>query len=407
MPATLEPPPARTQRVKPRPSFAWRLFVSGLRLTVILLLSAILGAAWYLAHKGFGREWRARVVEELHKHGVEASVAHLTLDPFRGLVAQDVRIYDYKQRENTIALISEVALDINYGALLQHKPFLNAVDVRNAQLRLPLSGAKRSSGPAQLTKFRAHIYFPPQQIYVAQADGIFCGVRVSASGQLIKRDDTPPSKPISEEDWQKRLVILEKTMVELQKFKFSSAPSFQIEFRGDLADLENAVVEANLRANKAKRGEYEFQNLKASVEFRDQVLTVTEARWNDQSGAFAASGSWSRQTNEARFEARSNIDLKGFLGAFDLSGSLSDFVFERPPVITISGNTTFGEGTPKVRVTGNLSAPNLTYRSIPASQLSANFSWDGERLFVRDVRLQSQGGQLAAEMLNAPGRFSP
>lgn len=405
MPATLEPPPARTQRVKPGPSLAWRLLVSAVRLTAVLILSAILGSAWYIAHKGFGHEWRQRVVEELHKRGVEASVAHLTLDPFRGLVAQDVRIFDYKQRENTIALISEVALEINYGALLQHKPFLNAVDVRNAQLRLPLAGAKRSSGPAQLTKFRAHIYFPPQQIYVAQADGIFCGVRVSASGQLIKRDDTPPSKPTSEEDWQKRLVLLEKTMVELQKFKFSSAPSFQIEFRGDLANLENAVVDVNLRANKAKRGEYEFQNLKASVEFRDQVLTITEARWNDQAGAFAANGSWSRQTNEARFEARSNIDLKGLLGAFDSAGALSDFAFEHPPMVTISGSTTFGESAPKVRVTGNISAPNLTYRSIPASQFNANFSWDGERLFVRDVRLQSQGGQLAAEMLNAPGDF--
>ncbi len=405
MPATLEPPPARAQLPRQSPSFAWRLFVSGVRLTVVLTLAAILGSAWYLAHKGFGREWRQRVVEELHKHGVEASVAHLTLDPFRGLVAQDVRIFDYKHRENTIAQISEVALDINYAALLQHQPFLNAVDVRNAQLRLPLAGAKRGTGPAQLTKFRAHIYFPPQQIYVAQADGIFCGVNVSLSGQLIKRDDAPPSKPISEEDWQKRIQLLERTMVELQKFKFSSTPSLQVEFRGDLADLENAVVEANLRANKVTRGQYEFQNVKASVEFRDQVLTITEARWNDQAGAFAASGSWSRQTKEARFEARSHIDLKGFLGAFNSSGPLSDFVFDPPPVVTISGNSTFGPGAPKVKIMGNISAPNLTYRSIPASQLNANFSWDGDRLLVRDIRLQSQGGQLTAEFLNAPGDF--
>ena len=54
--------------------------------------------------------------EELHKHGVEASVRRLTLDPFRGLVAQDVRIFDYKNRENTLALISEISLDINYAA---------------------------------------------------------------------------------------------------------------------------------------------------------------------------------------------------------------------------------------------------------------------------------------------------
>lgn len=191
MPATLEPSPAHTPPTRRDPSFAWRLFISAVRLTVVLLLAGSLGGAWYLAHKGFGREWRQRVVEELHKHGVEASVAHLTLDPFRGLVAQDVRIFDYKQRENIIALISEVALDINYAALLQNQPFLNAVDIRNAQLRLPLAGAKRNAGPAQLTRFRAHIYFPPHQIYVAQADGIFCGVHVSASGQLIKRDDAP------------------------------------------------------------------------------------------------------------------------------------------------------------------------------------------------------------------------
>ena len=405
MPATLEPPPPRTQPARRGLSFGWRLFISAIRLTVVLILAAILGAGWYLAHKGFGREWRQRVVEELHKRGIEASVAHLTLDPFRGLIAQDVRIFDYKQRENTIALISEVALDINYAALLQRQPFLNAVDIRNAQLRLPLAGAKRSTGPAQLTRFRAHIYFPPHQIYVAQADGIFCGVHVSISGQLIKRDDAPPSKPLSDEEWQKRLEVLERTMTELQKFKFSSTPSFQVEFRGDLADLENAAVEANLRVNKATRGEYEFQNLKASLEFRDQVLTVTEARWNDQAGSFAASGSWSRQTNEARFEARSNIDLKGFLGAFNSSGSISDFVFDPPPVVTITGNTTLGQGAPKLKIMGNISAPKLTYRSIPATQLNANFSWDGERLFVRDVRLQSQGGQLAAELLNAPGDF--
>ena len=35
-----------------------------------------------------------RVVEELQKRGIEASVRRLTLDPFRGLIAQDVRIYD-------------------------------------------------------------------------------------------------------------------------------------------------------------------------------------------------------------------------------------------------------------------------------------------------------------------------
>jgi hypothetical protein len=127
--------------------------VSVVRLLIVAMISALLGGGWYLAKKGFGRQWRLRVVEELRKRGVEASVRRLTLDPFHGLVAQDVRIYDYKHRENTIARISEVALDINYAALLHHQPFINALDVRNAQLTLPLAETEGKPNQAQLKTF--------------------------------------------------------------------------------------------------------------------------------------------------------------------------------------------------------------------------------------------------------------
>src|ERR1700686_1221497 len=215
MPPVLEQSqtPARAQdRQSP---FARRVFVSALRLLAILAIAALPGGGLYLAKKGFGRQWRYRVVEELHKRGVEASVRRLTLDPFRGLVAKDVRIFGYKNRENTLALISEISLDINYAALIHHEPFLSALDVRNAQITLPLKSAAGRINKAQLNNFRAHVYFPPEQIYVSQAEGIFCGVRISATGQLIKRDNYQPSPPLSDEEWQKRLWILQNVVTEL------------------------------------------------------------------------------------------------------------------------------------------------------------------------------------------------
>ena len=96
-----------------QPSFARRLAYSAIRFMVVLTIAAAIGGSWYMARKGFGRQWRARIVEELHRRGVEAAIGHLTLDPFRGLVARNVRIFTYKNRAETLAFISEISLDIN------------------------------------------------------------------------------------------------------------------------------------------------------------------------------------------------------------------------------------------------------------------------------------------------------
>src|SRR5438874_2012770 len=146
MSVLLQPPErsAASRRVN-RHSFGRRLFVSFLRFVIVMLLAALIGGGWYLAKKGFGREWRRRVVEELHKRGVEVSIQRLTLNPFRGLVAQGVRVYDYKNRANTLALVSEISLDINYAAFFHRQPFLNAIDIRNAQIWLPFTGSEKQT----------------------------------------------------------------------------------------------------------------------------------------------------------------------------------------------------------------------------------------------------------------------
>src|SRR5213592_2597952 len=193
MAVVLEPTQVRRSAQTRRLGRARRVVAIAIRLTILAAFVAIFGGGYYLARRGFGREWRSRVVEELHKRGVEAQIGRVTLDPFRGLVAKNVRIFDYRNREKTLARISEVSLDINYAALIHHEPFLNALDVRDAQITLPLKDAEGTINGAQFNDLRAHVYFPPEQIYVSQAEGVFCGVRISATGQLIKRANYQPS----------------------------------------------------------------------------------------------------------------------------------------------------------------------------------------------------------------------
>ena len=402
----LEAPQVRPPAQGRQPTSAHRIAVSMMRLAILAAIFGILGSGWYLAKRGFGRQWRYRVVEELHKRGVEASVGRLTLDPFRGLIARNVRIFDYKNRENTLALISEVSLDINYAALIHHEPFLNALDVRDAQIILPFRTAEEKNDRAVLTNLRGHVYFPPEQIYVSQAEGIFCGVRISATGQLIKRENYQPSPALSAEEWQRRLLIAQRAVNELQKFRFPGAPpSLQIKFSGDVAEIEKAHVEATLRGDRLQRGTYEMRDLSAAAEWNNQQLTIAHCEWNDGMGSFAGRANWNVEGNRASFQARSSLDLKAFLDAFGLAGPLASIELQAPPAIEVSGSVNFGSDRLRPNIIGHVAFGRFTYKKVPFSDLTADFSWDGERTLIRDLRLRHQTGQLRADLLDAPADF--
>ncbi len=408
MPAILKEPKTVARPQDRQSPFSRRLLVSALRLLIVLAISALIGGGWYLARKGFGRQWRSRVVEELHKRGVEASIRRLTIDPFRGLIAQDVRIFDYRNREKTLAIISEIALDINYAALIHHQPFLNALDIQNAEITLPLKSTEEKTNKPLLRNLRAHVYFPPEQIYVSQAEGIFCGVRISASGQLIKRANYQATGGLSPEDWQKRLSILQRMVAELQKFSSPrSPPSLQIKFGGDLAQIEDAHVEATLRGEELARGDYQMRDLFIDAEWRDQTLNIAQCEWKDTAGSFVGRASWSRQRDEADFQVRSTLDLKTFLDAFGVGDRLADVTFVSSPLIELTGGADLGQqhSHARLKIIGRASVSQLTYKAVPFSDCALEFSWDGERTLLHDIRLHQDRGALRAEILDAPNDF--
>jgi len=406
MPAVLEPPQVRPFTRFRKRTWRKRIALGLIRLTVLAAIVAIIGGGYYLARRGFGREWRYRVVEELHKRGVEADIGRLTLDPFRGLVARNVRVFDYKNRENTLARISEVSLDINYAALIHNQSFLNSLDVRDAQITLPLRMAAGKGEKAQLTNFRAHVYFPPEQIYVSQAQGTFCGIRISAAGQLIKRQNYQPSSAPSPEEWQRRLVVAQRVLSELEKFSFPTGPpSLQVKFSGDVAEIEKARVEATLRGDRLQRGRYEMRDLSGAAEWSNEHLNIPLCQWRDRTGNFVGRADWNKETRSANFQIRSSLDLKPFLTAFGLGEPLADMQFQSRPVVEISGSVNLGADQFWPHVIGHADFGQFSYKRVPFSDLAADFSWDGKRAFIRDLRVHHQTGQLRADLFDAPGDF--
>src|SRR3984893_4288159 len=163
--------------IRPLQFFKWLALFS-----VTLLLA---GVAYYYYHQGLGRHWRALLTKEFHAFGLEIRVRRLTLDPFRGLVAKDLVIYDNDRRQTVVAQISDLSLDINYANLLQQEPALNAVDLHDAKISIPIDPATPRAGRIRLTGLQSRIYFFPGRIEVRQASGVIFGIHLQASGTLV------------------------------------------------------------------------------------------------------------------------------------------------------------------------------------------------------------------------------
>ena len=404
----LDPPKPRKPAKGLYRKWTWRrqIVMSTTRLFVLAVLVGAFWGAWYLANKGFGRQFRYKVVEELRKRGVDASVRRLTLDPFRGLVAQDLRIYDFRDRQRPVAVISEVSLDINYAAIFHRQPFLNALDIRDANVTFPNLIGDPNAPKAQLQQFRAHVYFPPDQIYIRQAEGIFCGIRVSATGQLIRPSSYKAGAKLTDAERRQRLELLQRVVTELGRFNFAGGPpGLQVKFAADLADMSTMRVDATLQGERIQRGAYEIRNFVAAGEWVDRRLDLRQLEWSDAAGAFSARATLDTTTKAGDFRAQSSVNAKQLLEAFGLGKLVADLAFAAPPHIEVSGSADLSESTPKLSVIGRAALDSFSYRTIPFVGLSTDFSWDGQRTMLRDVRVRHESGEVVADLLDAPGDF--
>src|SRR4030095_3636471 len=103
---------------------AMRRFVHAM---ITFLVAVLLGSGWYVYHKGFTKKWRSFVSEEFRKRGIELTLRKLTLDPLRGVIAEEVKVFDAHDRKRTLAVIDDMRLVINWANLIRGKTFLDAL----------------------------------------------------------------------------------------------------------------------------------------------------------------------------------------------------------------------------------------------------------------------------------------
>ena len=377
------------------------------RLAVRFLLTVCLiglgWGGWYVYTKGFGRSWRQFVTSEFHKRGVEVSIRRLTLDPFKGLVARDVQIVD--ERGHALAVINRLILDINYSNLVRRKPFLDAVDLRHAKLDLPIDSSSKDSPRVRISGLNAHLQFPPHQVYLPHAEADVYGIHITATGRLINPDQFRPAPPAGKEQKKTRSEWIAILMKELKRLRYQSeAPRLDLRVTGDLAHPEAIFGEATFWGEKIEREGYRLNNLYAAVTLRDGLIDLKRCSAADDGGALDGNALYDMKARTVQFQFRSTLDLQAIARSARLGFDRGQFVLRSPPSIEVAGTARFLD-TFELSAIGHISTGKFSIKSVAFEALSAGFSLDGGRWFVRRLRAIHSSGEVTADAIQLPGDF--
>ena len=107
-------------------------------ITLGLVFGTLVGGIYYINQTGMNAQWRTKIAQELENIGIIADFENLRIDLTRGLVASGVRIYSDSTRQDTIAQLEHLVIDVDKTKLMRGKVRVNKVSLRKANISLPI-----------------------------------------------------------------------------------------------------------------------------------------------------------------------------------------------------------------------------------------------------------------------------
>jgi hypothetical protein len=375
---------------------------------LVLLVAAIAWISWYGYARGFGRRWRGLLEKEFDRYGLSIDVSKLTLDPFHGLIARDVTIFDSKSGDALLAEINNISLDVNYANLFQHEPALNSVDLRNARIVIPLDPRKPSGEKVRLTDFHARIYFLAGRIEIRQASGKLFGIRFDASGTILHPQDLPAVVLAEEHDPDspnERVGFITEILHELKSIRYpEQAPEVKFSFQADLMDPADWRLDGgHLTATRLLHGDDELRNLTADFTYQNHSLRIAHCHVQDAQGELFAVADWNFASGRKQFQARSTLDIGRLLKDEPGARWLRDWIFNAPPQIELAGTL---ERSGELQFIGKLNFERFAVRGIPFQSMRASFSQQGgDTWMISNAEVTHRSGTLTGEILHRPDKF--
>lgn len=375
-----------------------------IRAVLVALFVGLPGAILYLRQVGIGFGLKERVAEALSGEAFRTTIGRLSLDPFKGLVAEQVEVIETKDRERNLARIERIVVSVGLSDLLARKISIDHIELDDTDVAIPL-GSGPGGSRLNLAGVSAQCLFFPGQIRISYFEGNVQGVRVLLNGELQNPQSfrlehhTAPSGSSGPGNSYESLI---------EKFSELQYPGQQPEVRasisGDLADLTTLhVSDISVRSGPVVAAKWRIEGLEVGADYKDGKLTVGNLLVRGRDGSLNASAEWDKGVLD--FEVSSSLSPTPFLGLLPKNPALESLKFKEAPLFEAAGQAVFSSAPATYNVTGSLRLGKFAFRGVNFESFSTDFAYRDGKVFARDARLQADGGKIQADVFLAPDDF--
>jgi len=380
--------------------------VHNLRTVLWLFLVALIPVSavglYWANETGLPDEWRQAIELEISKHGVHVELGSLTYIPLEGFVARNVRVFAEKTRDHEISRLERVQLVLDYTSLAGGEFRVRKVELRNAQLSLPVDPKKPDGESLRFKGIYGTIFMPNERlIEVRDAKAKVGGVDVTLSARLLGKN---PSKhgPDEERNEGRRREMIANILNEMQHWNFGTEapPSIQVEVEGELSDKNTFKATFQIEAPYIEKQQYQLTGFTALGTLSGQLLTFSSFTAKDPRGAIEGSADYQIFSRDGHFDMKSSIDIPRLVTSWLATPVKIDLLNGGSQKFEFAGEFNLKDlSKPIVNLTGHALLESIMFRGIPFDSLETWFSWQDGDLFLRDLRLKRPDGMAEGKIL--------
>ncbi len=378
------------------------------RLLLFLVASFVLAGGVYLNTTAFHERWHGFVTGELAQHGVHLNFERLTVNPFGGLVARGVKVFNDASKRHIVASVDRLNLDVDFGSLIEGRVKIDGLELSHASMALPVDPERPELTVIELKDLSARALLEERRLDIRHAEGLLSdGLRILISGVLelpeSKSDQPGPSA-------QERLSAIREHRVQIQhgldwlaRFRAPHVPTLNVKVSGALDRPQELKAELLFQADGLEFEDYVWKELVAEAEYDGGFVDLKRLHLVDHLGTLEATATWRIGADHLRFRLTSSADLPGLAQAFFSSEQLREVVFYEAPQLALEGNIFLNKKKPEdflpAEVTGRLDCGRFGSRGEVFNSLSLTLGANAEGIFVRDALLKHKTGTLALDVM--------